>query len=116
MPRNFCNADLSSKFDEWLCGFNMGTDDPSPCSKIFPKQSVESFHRTVREHLLEQFQTLDHSAMLTVKRLIQFGINEKNSKDGTNLRESYEQAARLATGIPQRRFAMIAQREIRHKL
>ena len=51
-----------------------------------------------------------------IKELIQAGINEKNSKDGTNLRESYAQAERFATGVPLQRFMQIANKEIKHKL
>lgn len=54
--------------------------------------------------------------MLAVKQLIQYGVNEKNSKDGTNLRESYAQGARFASGVPGDRFAKLARKEIRHKL
>jgi len=91
----------------YQCGF---------VNKIFPKQTTEEFHGTVRAYLLEQMEGLDATAMLSVKKLIQYGINEKNSKDATNLRESYEQAERFATGIPLQRFAKIARREIKHKL
>ena len=48
--------------------------------------------------------------------MIQFGINEKNSKDAANLRESYAQAERFASGEPAERFGKIARKEIRHKL
>lgn len=60
--------------------------------------------------------SLDPAAVLCIKRLIQDGLNDKNSKDGVNLRESYTQAERFATGVPQRRFKQIANREIKHKL
>ena len=85
-------------------------------SEIFPEQSVESFHAAVRQRLLNQLDGLVPEAVLTVKKLIQFGINEKNSKDGTNMRESYTQAEQFASGIPVDRFAKIARKEIKHKL
>lgn len=85
-------------------------------SKIFPKQSDISFHAAVREHLIAQLDGLDPTAVLTVKKLVHYGLNEKNSMDGTNLRESYEQADRFASGIPAERFGKIARKEIKHKL
>jgi len=85
-------------------------------NKIFPSQSVESFHGSVRKLLLEQLDGLDPSALLKVKELIQYGVNEKNSKDATNLRESYAQAECYATGTPAKRFTLIAEKKIRHKL
>ena len=87
-----------------------------PYSKIFPKQSTEAFNVTVREYISNQLAGLDPSAVVKIKELIQYGINEKNSKDGTNLRESYAQAERFASGIPEKRFGMIARKEIKHKL
>ena len=85
-------------------------------SKIFPNQSVESFHASVRAFLIEQMEGLDYSAMLKVKQLIQAGVNDKNSKDATNLRESYAQAERFSTGIPQQRFLLVSQKKLKHKL
>lgn len=63
-----------------------------------------------------QLEGLDPVAVLKIKELIQYGINEKNSKDGTNLRESYAQAERFAYGVPLERFYKIATKEIKHKL
>ena len=85
-------------------------------SEIFPEQNVASFHAAVRQRVLDQLDGLVPEAVLTVKRLIQFGINEKNSKDGTNMRESYTQAEQFASGVPVDRFSKIARKEIKHKL
>lgn len=85
-------------------------------SKIFPPQSTESFHAAVREHLLEELRGLDHTSILTVKALLRAGLAEKNNPDAVNLRESYAQAERLASGIPSKRFEMISRKEIKHKL
>ncbi|KAL5511838.1 hypothetical protein ACEPAH_5056 [Sanghuangporus vaninii] len=85
-------------------------------TKIFPRQSCESFHAAVRKYLEGQLEGLDPTAVLKIKELIQYGINEKNSKDGTNLRESYAQAERFASGIPMERFSKVATKEIKHKL
>ncbi|EAU88581.1 hypothetical protein CC1G_04287 [Coprinopsis cinerea okayama7 len=85
-------------------------------NKIFPTESTESFHRTVRQEVLNELEGLDPSAVLTMKALIQAGLNEKNNMDGVNLRESYAQAARFATGIPAKQFGRIARKEIKHKL
>ncbi|KAL5490488.1 hypothetical protein ACEPAI_5321 [Sanghuangporus weigelae] len=84
--------------------------------KIFPRQSCESFHAAVRKHLEGQLEGLDPTAVLKIKELIQYGINEKNSKDGTNLRESFAQAERFASGVPMERFFKVATKEIKHKL
>ncbi|KLO07970.1 ClpP/crotonase [Schizopora paradoxa] len=102
-----------------LFGKKMSAQELLDCgfvNKIFPSQSVDSFHAAVRKQLIEQLEGLDPTALLKVKHLIQFGINEKNSKDGTNLRESYAQAERFATGIPAKRFTLIAEKKIKHKL
>ncbi|KAG6911491.1 hypothetical protein DXG01_014565 [Tephrocybe rancida] len=104
-------------------------------SQIFPEQSTDSFHSAVRKNLLEDLQGLDPAALLEVKRLIRAGLRDKNDPDAVNLRESYgnvpvffvheqtlssviyiAQAARFATGIPAKRFAKIARKEIKHKL
>jgi peroxisomal 3,2-trans-enoyl-CoA isomerase len=85
-------------------------------SKIFPMQSVPSFHDSVRTHLFSELEGLDPGALLTVKKLIKAGLADKNDPDATNLRESYEQAERFTTGIPRERFEKIARKEIRHKL
>lgn len=85
-------------------------------SKIFPQQDPESFHRSVREHLLSELSGLVPSSVLIVKKLIKTGLQDKNDPDAVNLRESIEQSARLQSGIPGKRFRMIAAKEIRHKL
>jgi len=85
-------------------------------NKIFPPGSVESFHKAVRNHILEELDGLDPAALLVTKGLIRVGLNEKNNPDAVNLRESYAQAARFASGIPIDRFAKIARKEIKHKL
>jgi peroxisomal 3,2-trans-enoyl-CoA isomerase len=89
---------------------------PSPSSKIFPSQSTESFHSAIRKHLLAEMEGLQPSALLASKRLLRAGLNDKNDPDLVNLRESFEQAERLASGIPEERFRQIARREIKHKL
>jgi Delta3-Delta2-enoyl-CoA isomerase len=90
--------------------------DHSLTSKIFPSQKDTDLHATVRKHLLSELDSLDHSAVLGVKKLIKQGINEQNNLDGVNLRESLAQAERIASGVPAKRFGMIARKEIKHKL
>lgn len=51
-----------------------------------------------------------------MKAVIQAGVNEKNDKDGVNLRESYAQAERFRSGIPDQQFRRLASKEIKHKL
>ncbi|KIJ69453.1 hypothetical protein HYDPIDRAFT_172848 [Hydnomerulius pinastri MD-312] len=85
-------------------------------NKIFPSQPTESFHAAVREHLLSELDGLDQSSVLTIKSLLKAGLSEKNNPDAVNLRESYAQAQKFATGIPSIRFGMIARKEIKHKL
>ena len=51
-----------------------------------------------------------------MKAIIQAGINEKNNKDGVNLRESYAQTERFRSGIPDQQFRRLASKEIKHKL
>lgn len=85
-------------------------------SKIFPDQPVESFHAAVRKHVLADLEGLDHSAVLQVKQLVRTALNEQNNIDAANLRESYAQAERLASGAPRERFAQIARKEVKHKL
>ncbi|KAI5122939.1 hypothetical protein M0805_006821 [Coniferiporia weirii] len=117
---SFVNRMGLSKTNEVLIlGKKMDADELLACgfvNKIFPEQSCESFHASVHSHLQEQLEGLDPAAVLKIKELIQLGINEKNSKDGTNLRESYAQAERFSSGIPTKRFLQIATREIKHKL
>lgn len=85
-------------------------------SKIFPSQPTELFHVAVREHLLGELDGLDRSSVLTIRALLKAGLSERNDPDAVNLRESYAQAEKMATGIPARRFGMIARKEIKHKL
>jgi peroxisomal 3,2-trans-enoyl-CoA isomerase len=85
-------------------------------NKIFRDQSAESFHAEVRAHLLEELRGLDPTALLVMRSLIRRGLHEKNDPDAVNLRESYAQAERFASGIPARQFARIAAKEIKHKL
>ncbi|KAF9069694.1 ClpP/crotonase-like domain-containing protein [Rhodocollybia butyracea] len=85
-------------------------------NEIFPSKSTEEFHAAVRAHLLNQLDGLDPAAFLSVKKLLRAGLNEKNDPNAVNLRESYAQAERFASGVPARQFARIASKEIRHKL
>jgi len=85
-------------------------------NKIFPEQPVESFQAEVRTHVQKELEGLDHSACLNVKQLIRIGLAESNNPDAVNLRESYAQATRIASGVPRERFAKIARKEIKHKL
>ncbi|KAH9475997.1 3,2-trans-enoyl-CoA isomerase [Psilocybe cubensis] len=94
--------------DELLaCGF---------LNKIFPNQSAESFHAEVRKLLLDELSGLDPTALLVMRSLIRRGLHEKNDPDAVNLRESYAQAERFASGIPALQFSRIARKEIKHKL
>ncbi|KAG6832375.1 hypothetical protein H0H92_002643 [Tricholoma furcatifolium] len=102
-----------------LWGKKKGSQELLECgfvNKIFPEQSVDSFHAAVRSQLLEELRGLDPAALLEVKSLIRAALRDKNDPDAVNLRESYAQAARFATGIPSERFAKIAQKELKHKL
>ncbi|KAF9451075.1 ClpP/crotonase [Macrolepiota fuliginosa MF-IS2] len=85
-------------------------------NKIFPQQPVESFHKRVRQLLEAELEGLDPTAVLSAKKLIKAGLNDKNDFDAINLRESYAQAERFASGVPFRQFSRIANKEIRHKL
>lgn len=85
-------------------------------NKVFPDQSIESFHASVRVHLLEELRGLDPRALLTTKALIKAGRRERNTPEAVNLRESYAQAAQFATKVPQKRFMELATKQIRHKL
>lgn len=79
--------DLLSRFTTFITQALIQTK-PGP-SKIFPQQSVESFHREVRDLLKFELQGLDPAAILKVKSLIKAGLNDKNDFDAINLRESY---------------------------
>ncbi|GLB34998.1 putative enoyl-CoA hydratase/isomerase [Lyophyllum shimeji] len=85
-------------------------------NRIFPAQSVDSFHVAVRKQLLDDLHGLDPSALLEVKKLIRAGLKDKNDPDAVNLRESYAQAARFASGVPMEQFAKIARKQVKHKL
>jgi len=94
--------------DELLaCGF---------LNKIFPEETTGSFHGAVRAHLLEELRGLDPTALLVTKALIRRGLHEKNNPDAVNLRETYAQAERFASGRPTEQFTRIAMKEIKHKL
>jgi peroxisomal 3,2-trans-enoyl-CoA isomerase len=85
-------------------------------SKVFPEQTVASFHASVHSHLIGELDGLDPKALLTVKSLIKAGTREKNAPEAVNLRESYAQAEQMASGVPRKRFGQLARKEIRHKL
>ncbi|KAF9005607.1 ClpP/crotonase-like domain-containing protein [Cyathus striatus] len=85
-------------------------------NRIFPQQPVEMFHKTIYDYVKDELRGLDPTAVLTVKKLIRAGLNDKNDPDAVNLRESYAQAERFASGVPYRQFARIASKEIKHKL
>ncbi|KAJ3972436.1 ClpP/crotonase-like domain-containing protein [Lentinula raphanica] len=85
-------------------------------NEIFQSKSTEEFHADVRTHLKQQLEGLDPAAVLAVKKLLRVGLNEKNDPNAVNLRESYAQAERFASGVPERQFGRIARKEIRHKL
>jgi len=85
-------------------------------NKVFPEQSVASFHAAVHKHLLEELRGLDAKALLKVKELLKAGSVERNSLEAVNLRESYAQADRFVSRVPHSRFMQLAKREIRHKL
>ncbi|KAI0336424.1 ClpP/crotonase [Cubamyces sp. BRFM 1775] len=85
-------------------------------NKILPEQPVPEFQAAVRKLVLAELEGLDPTALLGVKRLIKAGINDQHNLDAVNLRESYAQAERFASGIPGERFARIARKELKHKL
>ncbi|EIW85226.1 ClpP crotonase [Coniophora puteana RWD-64-598 SS2] len=85
-------------------------------NKIFPSQSTESFHASVRQHLLDELDGLDAAAVLSIRNRIREGLKQRNDPDSVTLRESYGQAERFATGIPAVRFGKVSRKEIRHKL
>ena len=43
----------------------------------------------MRIHLLNELNGLDPAAILSIKKLLRAGLNEKNDPDAVNLRESY---------------------------
>ena len=65
---------------------------------------------------MSELDGLDPSALLGVKKLIKAGLNDQHNLDAVNLRESYAQAERFASGIPGDRFGQIARKELKHKL
>ncbi|EMD38506.1 hypothetical protein CERSUDRAFT_82780 [Gelatoporia subvermispora B] len=85
-------------------------------NQIFPTQNVPDFHAAVRTHLLKELEGLDPVAVLGVKKLLKAAANEQNDFDAVNLRESYAQVGRFESGVPGKRFAELARRELRHKL
>jgi len=85
-------------------------------NQIFPQQSTEEFQVSVRKHVLQQIDGLDPASFLAVKKLIREGIHEKNNPDGVNMRESYEQAARIASGVPSAQFGRIHRKEVKPRL
>lgn len=105
---------LSSKFTQMNCMSRAVLN--VTYSKIFPQQPAEALHATVRAYLLEQLSGLDPTSVLVIRKLIRAGLRDKNDFDAVNLRETYEQARRFASGKPQERFAMVARKEIKHKL
>ncbi|OJT15887.1 3,2-trans-enoyl-CoA isomerase [Trametes pubescens] len=85
-------------------------------NKIFPEQPVPEFHAAVRKLVLAEMDGLEPTALLGVKRLVKAGLNDQHSFDAVNMRESYAQADRFASGVPSARFEKIARKELRHKL
>ncbi|KAI8998732.1 ClpP/crotonase [Trametes punicea] len=85
-------------------------------NQILPEQPVPSFQAAVRKLVLAELEGLDPTALLGVKKLIKAGLNDQHSLDAVNLRESYAQAERFASGIPGERFAKLARKELKHKL
>jgi hypothetical protein len=72
----------------------------SSASEIFPSQSTESFHEAVRKRVEADLKQAEPGALLAIKKLIRAGLRDKNDPDLVNMRESLEQARRVATGIP----------------
>ncbi|KAF4608424.1 hypothetical protein EYR40_000769 [Pleurotus pulmonarius] len=85
-------------------------------NKIFPQQSTEEFHATVRQYTLENLEGLDPVAILGAKRLVRAALDETNHFNTVLLREGYAQAERFASGRPRKQFERIAKKEIKHKL
>ncbi|KAI0374783.1 ClpP/crotonase [Pilatotrama ljubarskyi] len=85
-------------------------------NQIFPEQPVPEFQAAVRKHVLAELEGLDRTALLGVKKLIKAGLNDQHNLDAVNLRESYAQSERFASGIPGERFGKIARKELKHKL
>lgn len=85
-------------------------------NEIIPADSDVKFHTAVRTRIKDELSGLDPSALLHMKQLIRAGLGDKNNPDAVNLRESYAQAARFASGTPAIQFGRIARKEIKHKL
>jgi peroxisomal 3,2-trans-enoyl-CoA isomerase len=47
------------------------------------------FHKEVRQLLKAELEGLNPTAVLTAKKLIKAGMNDKNDFDAVNLRETY---------------------------
>lgn len=65
------------------------TEPSSRYSQIFPLQTDQEFHKTIRTHLESELEGLDGGALLGAKKLLRAGLSEKNNPDAVNLRESY---------------------------
>ncbi|KIY69964.1 ClpP/crotonase [Cylindrobasidium torrendii FP15055 ss-10] len=85
-------------------------------NEVFPASNVDDFHAAVRKRILDDIDGLDHTALLGTRKLLRTALHERNNPDAANLRESYAQAERFASGTPTERFGKIARREIKHKL
>lgn len=116
----FANRMGVAKANEVLIwGKKLQSDELLACgflNHIFPQQAPEELHTSVRTYLVEQLRGLDHDSLLTVKKLLRAAMDEKNNPDAANMRESYAQAERFASGAPSKQFARIANKEIKHKL
>jgi len=84
-------------------------------NKIFDC-TPDEFSGVVRAHILSELKDLDPVAMLASKALMAAASAVRSNPDAANMRESYTQAQRFASGIPAERFARIARKELRHKL
>ncbi|CUA72387.1 peroxisomal D3,D2-enoyl-CoA isomerase [Rhizoctonia solani] len=85
-------------------------------NQIFCAEDTSSFHRLVREYLLDRIDGLDPAALLSTKRMIQAAVHEKNDPRVVNFRESFAQAERFAGGVPAHRFGQLARKEVKHRL
>jgi len=85
-------------------------------NKICKATSAEQFNEVVRKEVLTELKDLVPAAVLTSKKLLQQAADERNQPDAVNLRESYSQARRFASGVPSEQFGKIARKEIKHKL
>jgi len=85
-------------------------------NKIFECDSSQEFNKTVRAHVLSELENLDPASLLANKALLQAAARDRSDPDAVNMRESYSQAQRFASGVPAQRFGKIARKELRHKL